>query len=738
MKLEKMNVSFITHVQQSFCKFKLLQMIFPNQKKDLIWIFKNLLTLEGQKLYSDTYDMMLDINYERCQWYVHQIDPLEVIPVRDRLLKYFNNNDPQEWLPLRVFPPILFKKVRYDLSFLPLKEEYDLKEVRESFFKYIMGLNVKEIFIPPPDILYKVGNQLYNDSGVPKKDFEKATNHRSGFLYQYFLAQPLSPREVWLPDKFIKHNNLFWMIIGRQLLKQSPVYPSSDITETWMRIRHLLEEGCLRFDISGFGFQFPRKLLSLMASVIEELYPTSHMISMAKDFDEILDSVKVEHRFEVHYPPRGIGLGYYEDIKTLVMLAILDKYNPISVYGDQGILRPFCYEAIMDLQKHDFILKDDKVEYQSYDTFGGMKWGGAGMFPHMLKRTKDYSNPLIGAMFSQFHWERKASLQSLYEEDKMFYYMNLKKLCRFSNQIFGYEFFDGDLDLPFNLGGINPMGSDLYGVSSIFYISEFLKPYEDTLFEVPYLSPFHRGKQKAYPRGIARQFQKDRKACYHRPPISSDVYFYHRPRVTYTRQYKPKDKILPDWADLIFLCEYGSTTGNFFYGLDQEKLYSIFSQYNIVEDPLRAGARGGFKIIDYNYSRHQPVSREWLAVLDFLSNLDRRHLPYCPRVDVGLPPPIFGSDELYFSTNLYKSVEKNIPLKRKRSVAFSESSLYEKVKGVVKENILNSIHNGVITNLCDIVPVIENNMIDHGGDYLQDYEDFYSSVPSEEVPEELL
>jgi hypothetical protein len=417
------------HVSISFCKFKLLQTVFPSQRKDLIWIFKNFLTLSGQKILKDVSEAVLDTNdYTRALWYYRSIDKDPIIlQKKERLLLYYFETDPSEWIPFLCFPQVIFEKRRMPLSEKPIRD-LAADEFKPIFNRFIMELELQELFIPPSDILWKVGNQLYNDDGDVRKDYERPQSKwRCGFKYQYFLAQPLSPREVWLPDKFTKHNNLFWMIIGRQFLKKSPIYPPSDPIETWERIKGLLEEGCLRFDISGFGFQFPRKLLLYMAEVILELYPSDDMQNMTDDLTSILSEVKVEVGYSIVTPPRGIGLGYYEDLKTLVMLAILDRYDPISVYGDQGILRPFSFGAILALQDAEFLFEQDKVEYSSYDRNGGMKWAGVGMFPTVVKNPRVVSNPLVGSFFSREHWERKSALYSFYEDNKIFYKKNYKK-----------------------------------------------------------------------------------------------------------------------------------------------------------------------------------------------------------------------------------------------------------------------------------------------------------------------
>jgi len=507
--------------------------------------------------------------------------------------------------------------------------------------------------------------------------------------------------------------------------------------ETWRNIKDRLEEGCMRFDISGFGFQFPRELLFVMAEVISELYPCDQIDICIKDLQYILDNVSVEYNYRVVKPPRGIGLGYYEDLKTLAMLAILQEHEPISVYGDQGILKPGSFMAIIDLQRFNFILRDDKVEYQSYDRNGGMKWAGSGFFPNGLKRVKDISNPLLGSFFSRFHWERKMNLVSLYNENPIFYKNNYKKIKNAYTMFFGYEFFPDDLDLPFQEGGINPNGRITIGTSKSFIISKYLMPYNDSLFETPYVTPFKKRQGKIYPTGVAKEFQRKRIEAYKNfKPISSEVFFYSNPRIEYNGTYVPKNRLLPDWADMLFLCEYGASTGNFSFGLDQEKLLDIAYQWYLSPDPLRAAARGGYKLLDPVYSRARPLGREWVVALEFLQKLDSRLLPYMTRVDLGLPSMLFAEDELYRNVSLLEDVSRN-ELKRKRSHStYLERDVMPVLKSRLLESITSKVHSGIIDGLNTLISDVDLQLEQIGEqDYAADYEDYdlYDDNLNEEI-----
>jgi hypothetical protein len=723
---KKYEKNFINQIKVSFAKFKAMYTIDPLNKQNIIWIFKHFLTLNGQKLYSEFYDSILEVGYDMSLSYVKRTGGYDEKVFR--LMNYFKRTDPQEWIPLRCFPTILFEKKRMDLAFVPLEGNYDLKEVRNTFFNYIYELDLKTLFIPPPDILYKVGNQLYNDGGVARKDYERPTSgYRAGFKYQYFLAQPLSPREVWLPDKFTKHNNLFLMTVCRQLLKKDATYPSPHIEETYERVRGKLFE-CIRFDVSGFGFQFPRVFLELMASVIQELYPCTDLDNQVADFIDILNSVKVECGFEVFFPPRGIGLGYYEDLKTLCMLALLKEFNPLSVYGDQGLMQsPTGLYAIPHLVQHDFIIKFDKVEFSSH-LDGMVKWAGHSLSNTRLIKVKEISNALIGSLFCPTHWERKNSLFSFFEENKIFYKNNYKKLITIYNLIFGYEFYEDDLKNHFQEGGINPYGKLSIGETKLHVISKFMRPYEDTFFEAPYITPFKKRESKKYPLKENYNFQRQRQRSYSKAKnMPSEVMYYFNPRLEYNNVYKPHDRVIPDWADYLYMVNHGMSTGNFTYGLDIEKINDIASRYTFSPDPLRAAARGGYKILDLYHSSFFPLGREWTMVLEYLKTIQKRDLTYVNRNDLPQNVMLF-EDPLYHNTNLFEyMVNKASVSKRKRSMisATSDDIMRSGIVKRLKESNSQNIGKGIIDTLSKTVTLTETvlNRFTEPDDYVNDYED---------------
>jgi len=706
MKEESYPKEFFSSIKISFFKFKLLRGLDPSQSADLIWIFKHCLTLKGQKLYKECYEMTLDCGFQEARLNLGRENDYDTV---SRLCDIINNTNKDFLLPYSAFPLIFFEKSRMHLAFEPVPE-YDPKEIKDIFMKYLFKLDVRELYVPPADILHKIGNTLYNDDGVVKKDNELHTKYDSGFKYQLFMAQPLQPREVWLPSKKIKNNNLFWMIVSRQIMKRDLRYPSTDIETLFEQIRKI--GSFSRFDISGFGFQFVRQYLQIFVECIEELFPCTLMTEMSEEFYDILNNVTVlMPDGKKVTPPRGIGLGYYENLKTLVMLAFLDKYDPYSVYGDQGLLREEnTIEAIFDIVGRGFILSDlDKVEMMVVDEHHPMKvkWAGTRFTSTEYRRYKEFSSKVLQALFVTEHWERKSNLYSLYKEFPGLYKKINKTIINFYQLYFGDEFYKDDTKSNFEDTGISCLTSYTVGLKKDYKIASLKVPFADTLFEMPYNTPYSRRSGKAYPKKIQKEFSRKRKLAFkHSPLIDSSIHYYVYPRVELNHQFKPPDRILPIWAEYLYAVNYGSTTGAITYNLQYEQMERAINTMSLHKDPLKAYVSGGYKVLDL-YHRLPVATAEWQGTIEGLSLLKKRQLDYIQRAD--LPTNIaWQNDPMYINDDLLTYSH----LKRKRDDEESDEEVprsepINQYRNKIKDLYREKASSGLITNQMELLTKLD-------------------------------
>jgi hypothetical protein len=727
MSKEKFEDSMICQIKISFYKFKLIRALDPNNSNDIIWIFKHLLTLEGQKLYKDCYEQCLDIDSTRARHTLMQLgrDYEKLV----RILDYMDKCEEGLMIPYGAFPLIYYEKPKMDLAFRPVIE-FDEKEKEDIIRRYLFKLDLKELFIPPADILYKIGNNFYNDRGEIKKDYERSTRYDSGFKYQQFMAQPLQPREVWLPSKKIKHNNLFWMIICRQFLKRDPTYPVPDPEILWNRLKDMGH--FMRFDISGFGFQYIRKYLEILVRVIEEMYPCSLLSIMADEAAHIFNNVRVEMPDgSVVRPPRGIGLGYYEDLKTICMIAILDKYQPYSVYGDQGLIPTRTgWEALQDLIASGFIFdSDDKVWASSTaDTSAwSVKWAGIRMSPTKYTIYKDLSSKILNLFFVREHWERKNGLYSFYKEYTNFYKKNNKRIIKLYQLYFGDELYPGDTNTSFMDVGINSNIKFTVGYKKDYRLSNYKVPYSDQLFELPYSTPFMTRKKNVWPIKVAKDFSKKRLAIYNNSPfIDSSVYYYVNPRIEFNSVFKPKEKLLPEWAEYLYIALHGASTGSFTYNLTSSSMKMGIENLSLSKDPLRAVASGGYKILDMHHRR--PLAcLEWQSTVEALSTVTKRHVDYIQRAD--LPVSIYWQeDPFYFNTPLYMDNKKRKRLEEEVVLNDSGDTEGSSELANLRNKLVKCLGTGIISSLNDLVHIEEQDEEVANNEYIFDDDDI---IPEE-------
>jgi len=737
MKDSDMSDTIIDNIKLSWCKFKFMAAITPEVKGDLLWIFKHFLTSDMQKCYQQWRDFYLDHEPETIHKKPVLISDIMIVKVYKvdlvlfrRLERYFNKLEEHYFLPLSCFPLIdPGKPGKMELAFRPYTIDEEMKKsVKDMVTSYLVKLEMESLFIPPPDILWKIGNQKYNDNGVPRFDYETPTSFDSSFLYQKFLASPLQMREVWLPGKGIKMNNTFWMIICRQFLSKDKRYPSPNIQETWERIKPVIASldpgwgGLLRFDISGFGFQYLREWLEIGASAITELYPNSVLDEGYLILSNILSrvSVQMENGHYV-YPPRGIGLGYYEDLKTIVMMAILDKFDPVSLYGDQGILR---YDAIMaptELKNYQFIIDDMKIEDCCSTVDKTIKWGGAAMSATRLRRVNRFSDDLIGAFFGRFHWERKMGLRAVMAENPYLYSKHRHKVICLYQRFFGYEFFRGEAFLHFNNCGVN-MYDYSKGYNSLYKVQRLVAPYDNNLYDGLFLTPFKRYKPKVVPYKVGKEFDRKRRIVFRSTKMSDDtLYNYLHPVYEDVGNSPVKAiKMLPLWADLLYIVNYGRSSGSITYGLSPPAVRKAYHQYPFHHMPCKAAATGGVRP---KTAWHRPPLLDTNGVLELtlLESVLSRDMARVMRAD--LPQdPYYENDPIYFNDDLLEHIvslseseesdeERRNALKRKVPSEWSFGFAPETLRARLSNQLSREIRDFTMESLGGMDPILQRHII---------------------------
>jgi len=691
----------------SWVKFKFAQSLRPKYKQFFVYLLKNFSSLEGEELYADLLEHFTeDPSALSLQYYSRMgVDD----PRIKRVFEYFEYEDPEWILPLDVFPRIDFEKSKMHMSFLPYEFKEDLaKEVHQKVFNYVMSLGIKSLMIPRADTLQKYGGQRYNDGGIVRFDYERPTNSfDSMFLYQRFLTKPLTPREVWLPGKAIKQNNAFMMLVHRQILSRDPVYPPSDIELMFEKMSNIVQDMTLMFDISGYGLQYLREILIAAQNAIRELYPCSEMEEQSEIMEEIFKKVSVQMPDgSVVYPPRGIGLGYYEDLKTIAMLAILQPFNPLSVYGDQGILPLTSLDFVIELLRFQFIMNPEKTVAGS--SHGQIKWAGIGFTPTTYFKPCHMFSMVYGAFFSRLHWERKMGLHGISISEPVKYKSIQKRLADVYQRLYGYEFYPDDIYSSFDRGGIMIKSYET-GYQKLWWLRGKMSPRSNLLYDATYQTPYKLVNKHKVSLRDAKAFSKKRKDLYRKNPVlDSILYDYANPRLVYNKKSHHIPRVLPRWADMNLILYHGISSGSLTCGLSDEEVKLAVERQSLSSDPFRARATGGYSI-ETMWRTSRPASQEWIDIADVMSTTSKIDALRVNRAD--LPQNLqLSEDPMYKETDLFSFLVSRASKRKRSQLSDDTLPLAKKITEEVREILPSLIQSGQVNHLADIVTAVDKRL----------------------------
>jgi len=713
LKRMKCPKDILTVIYHSWVKFKFANAIRPSMRKTYTYIMKNFSDLEGQKIYDDCYEQYTEQPEDTTrEFYKARGKDSRYF----RLLEYFYNEQPEWILPLSVFPRIDFEKSKMHYSDIPYQIDNDIiKEVQEKVTSYIYNLDVKSLFIPRGDLMQKYGSQKYNDGGVVRFDYERPQNSfDSSFKYQRFLTQPLTPREVWLPGKAIKQNNAFFMNVHRQILQKDPTYPSLIMEENHDRLKEFLKVGMWKFDISGFGFQYLREWLIAGSNAIRELYPCSEIEEQSEIFEQILNSVSVEMpNGEIKKPIRGIGLGYYEDLKTIVMMALLEPHYPIQTYGDQGLVQKRGIEFCFDLMKYSFIMNYEKIDEGASEH--RLRWGGVIFDLDQIIRPRIYSDSIFGAFFSRHHWERKTTLNSVSKHYPDMYKSLEKRLIFMYRRIFGYEFYNEELSSSFMNGGIS-MKPREGGPSKLYNIRNYATPENMMIFDPIYQTPFALANKKSATFKESKIFQKKRKALYVKnSPLDTILYDYVNPIIEYNKKEPILPRQLPRWADLNLILSSNMSSGALTSGLMGEEIMKAAERQYFSSDPFRARATGGYSFVT-RWRSLRPPPQELLETAEVLKKVDNIDSLYVNRTDL-VQNPMLSEDPMYYNTNLFDNVIGAISKRKATSSIAKSTTEVNRLKDDVLNLLPSMIKRQKVNNFSDVIKLSEKILDINNRDY---------------------
>ncbi|WWB00173.1 putative RNA dependent RNA polymerase [Hortiboletus rubellus ormycovirus 1] len=583
--------------------------------------------------------------------------------------KYFMEGgiDFENLLSLSLFPLWDIEKPSKtdQLCWLPYNSEHE-PEFRELIRKFWQKYCPDNLFVPSWEACHKVSSKKFNDAGEVRYDYETPHDWNSGFKLQSFLTGPLTRREVWLPGRVTKMSNSFWFSLIAQIIRKVPYYANNYDTaeELWQSIKDKLQGNAVLFDVTGFGIQFPRSLLAIAAEELLQLYmPSQYTQERLSELQKIMSVVWLEKPDgSFCKPDRGIGLGYYETLKTCCVLAILDHTDPISIFGDQGLI-PFTLKKRANhprtlLSKFGFIFAKPEKARILPDIESGVIWGGAFMTRDSFMERKSWSSLLAGALTGQYHWERKSALESLTFPDNA---NHIWKYLSFQYEIiFGYEFYKSESIKHFRDLGVNPRALPDVGNVTTLSVYRLETPKSEFVSNMA-RSPFPT--KERIPRGVAKRFSRKRLNVFKKGEVvNTFLYEYSSPRIEMNNTKKPVltelARVTPFWLSVRELVLNYVDTGTISYCLPEHDLRRALERFPLAVNPFEARSTGGYKILTHWHGDFGPTP-EMASLTDLLIDCERDKVgSFIYRKDASSIPPSF----------LWKEENKDVePIWRKHS-----------------------------------------------------------------------
>jgi len=533
-----------------------------------------------------------------------------------------DNISPAYAIPLSFFPLWKLDKPSKtkEVGNLPYDESNE-PEFRTLIREFLSKYAPDSIVIPSMEACYNPTSKRYSDGGEVRRDFELPKNGWTGeFVVQSFLTGPLTEREVWLPPRMVKLNNTFWFCLIKQIIRNVPYYANNYDTpeELHNAIKHKIKGTLMNFDITGFGLQYPRSMLGIIADEIQLLYYKHWALDTQVDqLKDILNDVLVKFPDGTYMTPtRGIGLGYYETMKTIGVLAILDRTDPVAIFGDQGIV-PFSmrtrkFSPREALPKFGFYFDPTKIagqaKFQSAKTRllpnceTGIILAGCFMTPEHCVQIKSAFAPLSGALNGEYHWERKqAILSCTYDTQSSL----IERYIPFLYELaFGCEFYPSEsTNHPRNLG-LAQSAIPTIGLTRYTNVLRLISPRVDYDFK----SIVHPFAHRTLPvdRKAARHFHVKRKRAYKANVLTWTLHYDSiNPTIKMNRTKRAAlpntAKDVPWWLAVRELVINNIDRGKITHGLvDNHDLTMAITRHNLAENPFEARATGGYTITSAN------------------------------------------------------------------------------------------------------------------------------------------
>jgi len=491
------------------------------------------------------------------------------------------------------------KESKMYLTQLPVPSKEKTSQVKEMVKLVLRKYGPQHLEEPRPESVWALGSSLYSDGHVPVKDFVKPQRTwTDSWTYQKFHTDAMTEREVWLPPKAYKLTSSWWHFFLEPVIRRIPWIVGNENIASVRRDTMKRFKPCTKIDLKGFGMQFPREYIEAAMDALIEVYPSEEAKEYRSTSLKLFNKMSIRMPDGTHVAPvRGVGLGYFSNVMTLVVGSLLAEYDIVKMFNDD-ILCPTEYaeKAIQKLISFDFVINEKKT---------GAKWNkvvlfaGVLMMPNGNAKFYDAQGKRCAVHTARYHFQRKAIMHSTYFRRRWLTNYHYERI--YGYEIQPLEAFLHPTVLGNDLHAAKPVGWVKGGLLRQYRTPSTVDENKRRLWSITY--PWKEDIDKV-------SFNKLRKEKRYLKDVVSytEYYDYLNPEVrTKDGLPLPRDLSigkyqLPKWADMQSIIGSAVTTGRTTKGKHPKLAAYHMLDYLLSDDPIQAWLMGGYEI-ETSFSR---------------------------------------------------------------------------------------------------------------------------------------
>jgi hypothetical protein len=351
------------------------------------------------------------------------------------------------FVPLRAMPfwelqLEIDKKSKMYLTELDPPSKEKIERIRPLIRAFLEKYSPKTMRIPFHKEMRQYNRGKYSDGLCIKENHQDSTYAYCDFQYQAFMTTPHQLREVWLPPQGYKYQSNFWHSLASQSLQRTGWSCNDKSIEQIEQMMCKRVVPMTTLDLAGSGLQFPREYIIVVMEEISRMYKHPEISENLRIATNMLNNLYIaDYQLGPYKPKRGVGLGYFTNLKSIVIGAILHDVHIVVAYDDDILHATEDHaKAVEILESYDLVINQKKtgVEWGEFPFFMGVGWNTTDV-TNCYCAFQNHNTSLAAIFSARYHWQRKEIISTLEIDDLS------PQLIAFQVElVFGYENYKSD------------------------------------------------------------------------------------------------------------------------------------------------------------------------------------------------------------------------------------------------------------------------------------------------------